>query len=251
MQTAYTVEPRARNMGTYLQVESVVTGYGKARVLHHVSLKVDRGAIVCLLGSNGAGKTTLMRAVVGLLPCWSGRIVFKEEDITPLSPDKRIRLGIAYSPEGRNIFANLTTLENLYVGGYIIRNKRFLLSNVADTLELFPRLRDRLHQPAGSLSGGEQQMLAIARALMSNPQLLLLDEPSLGLAPLVVEEIYKKIVRINSEAHVSVLVVEQNVDFALRTAKYGYVLEKGAIVLEGQSSELLSHPLIQQAYLGV
>ncbi|MEM2567807.1 MAG: ABC transporter ATP-binding protein [Candidatus Bathyarchaeia archaeon] len=251
MQNAYATEDKNTEENGWLCVDQVVSGYGKARVLHSVSLNVEQGAVVCLLGPNGAGKTTLMRTIVGLLPCWLGRIVFNNQDITHTPPDKRVRLGIAYSPEGRNIFANLTVLENLRMGGYIIRNRQLLAKNILEAFDLFPRLKERQHQTAGSLSGGEQQMLAIARALMSNPLLLLLDEPSLGLAPIVVEEIYKKIAQINNDKKTSILLVEQNVDLALSIAKHGYVLEKGEITLTGRALDLLSHPFVQQSYLGV
>lgn len=249
MHNACAAETRTERDG-WLHIDRVVSGYGKARVLHSVSLDVGEGAIVCLLGPNGAGKTTLMRTILGLLPCWSGKIVFKNHDITNALPDRRVRLGIAYSPEGRNVFANLTVLENLYMGGYLIKNRHIRSKNISELFTLFPRLKERQSQIAGSLSGGEQQMLAIARALMSNPQLLLLDEPSLGLAPIVVEEIYKKVAQINTEKNTGILLVEQNVDLALGIAKYGYVLEKGEITLTGHASDLLSHPFIQQSYLG-
>ena len=233
-----------------LTVHNLVAGYGKALVLNHISLTVDFPEIVALLGANGAGKTTTLRAIIGLIPCWEGEIVFGEIRINQLPPSDRVRLGLAYCPEGRGIFANLSVLENLRVGAYTLRNRREFLENLHDVFALFPRLKERLHQLAGYLSGGEQQMLAIGRALMSKPKMLLLDEPSLGLAPILVKEIYSKIVELHGEQKISILLVEQNVDIALTVSHRAYVLEKGQIVLYGLSSDLRSHPVIQTAYLG-
>lgn len=234
-----------------LRVQNITTGYGKALVLREISVEAYSGEIVALLGPNGAGKTTFMRAVMGLVPCWTGKIFLQADEITNLPPEIRVSMGLGYCPEGRNIFANLTVIENLYVGGHTVQNKRKLKENLEEVFSLFPRLKARSRQIAGSLSGGEQQMLAIGRALMSNPTILLLDEPSLGLAPLLVEEIYRKVKQISKEKDVTLIMVEQNVDIALEVANRGYVLEKGEITLSGSSAELWGHPFVQRSYLGI
>ncbi len=231
-----------------LAIESLEVNYGAVRVLKDISLAVPEGRIVALLGANGAGKTTTLRAVCGLAPVASGRIVWEGEDLVGLPAHAIIRRGLALCPEGRRLFANLTVQENLLLGGYG-RNQAGRAQTLAWVLDVFPRLRERLHQRAGTLSGGEQQMAALGRALMSRPRLLLLDEPSLGLAPLLVEEVFRIIRDINRRG-ATVLLVEQNAQAALNLAHYAYVLENGRLVLMGPGEELLDHPHLQAAYLG-
>ncbi len=231
-----------------LAIDSLEVNYGAVRVLRGISLAVPEGQIVALLGANGAGKTTTLRAICGLAPVASGRIVWEGEDLVGLPAHAIIRRGLALCPEGRRLFANLTVQENLLLGGYG-RNKAGRAQTLAWVLEAFPRLRERLHQRAGTLSGGEQQMAALGRALMSRPRLMLLDEPSLGLAPLLVEEVFRIIRDINRRG-ATVLLVEQNAQAALNLAHYAYVLENGRLVLKGPGEELLDHPHLQAAYLG-
>jgi branched-chain amino acid transport system ATP-binding protein len=218
-----------------LALESLEVSYGAVRVLRHISFVVPAGHIVALLGANGAGKTTTLRAICGLTPVKSGRILWEGEDLVSL-------------PEGRRLFANLTVHENLLLGSYS-RDKAGHAQDLAWILAAFPRLQERLHQRAGTLSGGEQQMAALGRALMSHPRLLLLDEPSLGLAPLLVAEVFRIIREINRRG-TTILLVEQNAQAALKLAHYAYVLENGRLVLEGRGEELLAHPHLQAAYLG-
>jgi len=231
-----------------LEVQSLEVKYGAVNVLQEVSFTVNNGQIVALLGANGAGKTTTLRAVMGLAAVTSGRILLDGEDLAGLPPYAVIRRGLALCPEGRRLFANLSVYENLMLGGYG-RPKASRSEDLDWVLATFPRLRERLHQQAGTLSGGEQQMVALGRSLMSRPRLLLLDEPSLGLAPLLVAEVFRIIQEINRRG-ATVLLVEQNAHAALDIAHYGYVLENGRLVLEGSGQELLSHPHLQQAYLG-
>jgi branched-chain amino acid transport system ATP-binding protein len=231
-----------------LAIDSLEVSYGAVRVLRGISFAVPEGHIVALLGANGAGKTTTLRAISGLAPVVSGQILWEGDNLVGLPPHAIIRRGLALCPEGRRLFANLTVLENLLLGGYG-RDKAGCAQDLAWVLEAFPRLRERLHQRAGTLSGGEQQMAALGRALMSRPRLLLLDEPSLGLAPLLVEEVFRIITDINRRG-TTVLLVEQNAQAALNLAHYAYVLENGRLVLEGRGEELLSHPHLQAAYLG-
>jgi branched-chain amino acid transport system ATP-binding protein len=233
--------------GPLLRIVDLEVGYGAITALRGVGLDVRAGEIVTLIGSNGAGKSTLLRAVSGLLRPRRGAIVFDGHDITFARPDQIVRLGVCHVPEGRRIFANLSVLENLQMGGYVRRG------GVSDTLErvlgLFPRLRERLSQAGGTLSGGEQQMLAIGRALMAQPRLLLLDEPSLGLAPRLVQQIFD-IVQAIHEAGTTVVLVEQNAHQALRIATRAYVLETGSLALEGSAAELGADPRVRRAYLG-
>jgi branched-chain amino acid transport system ATP-binding protein len=233
-----------------LRLEDVHVAYGSCETLHGVSLEVREGEIVTLVGSNGAGKTTTLKTVSGLLTPRSGRVVFRGADVTGAPPHRLVRGGLAHVPEGRRIFAALTVRENLETGGFTVRDRRALAAALERAFALFPRLRERSAQPAGTLSGGEQQMLAIARALVSAPRLLLLDEPSLGLAPLLVQEIFREIARINREDGVTILLVEQNAHLALRLASRGYVLETGRIVLEDRCEALLADPQVREAYLG-
>jgi branched-chain amino acid transport system ATP-binding protein len=232
-----------------LEVVDLEVTYGPIRALSGVTFTVPAGQIVALLGANGAGKTTTMRAIAGLVAPRSGRIVFNGEDIQGEPPHAVIRRGLAVCPEGRRIFANLTVMENLLLGAYRRRDPKSLTPDLARIFRYFPRLEERQNQRAGTLSGGEQQMLAIGRALMSRPSLLLLDEPSLGLAPLLVREVFQIIARLNEEG-ATILLVEQNAFAALGIAHYGYILENGRLVLEGSGSELLDDPHLKQAYLG-
>jgi branched-chain amino acid transport system ATP-binding protein len=230
-----------------LRVESLSVAYGAIRALHEVDFEVRAGEIVTLIGSNGAGKSTLMRTVSGLLRPRSGRITFEGVDITTERADRRVARGISQVPEGRRIFANLTVRENLQMGAYLRRGDDSTAFEHA--LRLFPRLRERLGQSAGTLSGGEQQMLAIGRALMAQPRLLLLDEPSLGLAPLLVQQIFSIIQEINAQG-TTVVLVEQNARQALRVAQRAYVLETGSVTLAGAAPDLARDERVRRAYLG-
>ena len=236
-----------------LRLQNVNTFYGDIHVLKNVSLHVAEGEIVALIGANGAGKTTLLTTISGITAAASGAVIYHGEDITRDPPDRIVHKGIAHVPEGRQIFGPLTVLDHLRLGAYI-RYRRESTQRIAQDIErmlaLFPRLRERLHQYAGTLSGGEQQMLAIARALMSRPRVLLLDEPSMGLAPLVVQEIFKTIVRLRDEQRTTVLLVEQNAQAALGCADRGYVVETGKIMLEGTAQYLRENHDVQRAYLG-
>ena len=234
-----------------LEVKSLCSGYESGIVLRDVSLHVDRGEIVCLLGANGAGKTTLLRTISGLLEVKEGEVFFLGKDIRGSRPHTIARLGISHVPEGRQIFTELTVLQNLLIGTYR-RNmkKREILELLEYCVELFPILKERRNQKAGALSGGEQQMLAIARALMSRPTLLLLDEPSLGLAPLVVDKIMEVISGLKKRG-LSILMVEQNVDVSLDIADRAYILRTGRIVIEGTAQELKANEDIKRSYLGV
>ena len=237
-----------RNTGPMLAVQSLKVSYGAVRVLRDISFAVEAGQIVALLGANGAGKTTTLRAISGLTPVVSGCILLEGEDLVGLPPHAIIRRGLALCPEGRRLFLNLTVNENLLLGGYG-RNKASRARDLDWVLATFPRLKERLQQRAGTLSGGEQQMVALGRALMSRPRLLLLDEPSLGLAPLLVAEVFRIIKEINQHG-CAILLVEQNAHAALDIAHYAYVLENGRLVLEGSGEKLLAHPHLRQAYLG-
>ena len=232
-----------------LQVEGLNSGYGKIEILKNISLNVPPGKIVSLIGSNGAGKTTFLMTLSGLVRSTKGRIAFEGRPVERLSPDAIVREGIIQVPEGRRIFSHLTVSENLDLGAYTRRPGPALNKDREEYLELFPILKDRLHGLAGNLSGGEQQMLAMARALMARPKLLLLDEPSLGLAPKMTEMIFHLIQKINQRG-ITVLLVEQNAFKALELADYGYVIESGKIQLQGSGQELLADPQIKQAYLG-
>lgn len=231
-----------------LTVENLHIYYGGIHAVKGISLKVEQGQIVTLIGANGAGKSTTIRAIVGLVRPRTGSIIFKGETIHKMPTHEIIRLGIGISPEGRKIFANLTVMENLELGAYNLPKTEFK-ERVEWIFSLFPRLAERKKQYAGTLSGGEQQMLSLGRALMGKPELLLLDEPSLGLAPLVVEEVFRTIEEINLKG-TTILLVEQNAMAALTIANYAYVLETGSIVLEGKGSELLEDERVKKAYLG-
>src|SRR5215208_1638424 len=232
-----------------LTLDTLNVFYGGIHALRDVSLRVEAGEVVTLIGANGAGKSTTLRAITGLLTPRSGRIRFEGTDITGLPAHQLVGRGISMAPEGRGIFANLTVLENLEMGAYLTRAKATIKNDLDRAFTLFPRLKERSKQPAGTLSGGEQQMLAMARALMSHPKLLLLDEPSLGLAPIVCQTIYHTIDQIKSEG-MTVLLVEQNASAALRHSDRGYVLETGAVILEGAASTIAGDRRVREAYLG-
>ena len=232
-----------------LTLENVNVYYGGIHALRDVSLRVEAGEVVTLIGANGAGKSTTLRAITGLLTPRSGRIRFEGTDITGLPAHQLVARGISMAPEGRGIFANLTVLENLEMGAYRVRDRAQVRSDIERGFSLFPRLRERVRQQSGTLSGGEQQMLAIARALMSRPKLLLLDEPSLGLAPIVCHTIFTTIDEIKA-AGTTVLLVEQNANAALKHSDRGYVLETGAVTLEGSAGAIAGDPRIREAYLG-
>ncbi|MFG1713045.1 ABC transporter ATP-binding protein [Micromonospora sp. NPDC049203] len=233
-----------------LEIEDVSLLYGRIQALHGISLTVDEGEIVALIGANGAGKSTTMRAISGIRPVASGTIKFAGEDITKLRADLRVRRGLCQAPEGRGIFPGMSVLENLDMGAYTRRDKAGIAQDLARVLELFPRLAERRKQPGGTLSGGEQQMLAVGRALMSRPKLLLLDEPSMGLAPMLIQQIFTIITEINQQG-TTILLVEQNAQQALARAHRAYVLETGRIVKSGSGADLLHDPSVKEAYLGV
>jgi branched-chain amino acid transport system ATP-binding protein len=235
-------------MSTVIELKNVNTFYGPVQALRDVSITVEEGEIVTLIGANGAGKSTLMMTIFGQPQARSGAIIYRGEDITNLPSFQIARRGIAQSPEGRRIFARMSVEENLLMGAQVIKYADYD-KNLALVLELFPRLKERFAQRGGTLSGGEQQMLAIARALMSKPKLLLLDEPSLGLAPLVIKQIFGAIRQLNRETGLTVLLVEQNANQALKLAHRGYVLVNGAITMAGPGLELLAKPEIRAAYL--
>ena len=233
-----------------LAVRDLQVHYGRINALKGVTISVDEGQLVALIGANGAGKTTLLNAIAGTVPSSAGSVVFRGERITNKKPHLITRRGIAHVPEGRNIFSELTVEENLEIGAYITNDKATIRRLIEEHYTLFPRLAERRRQEGGSLSGGEQQMLAIARGLMSEPRLLLLDEPSLGLAPLLVETVFELITRINTRG-VSVLLVEQNANVALQIASYGYALETGSIILQDEAKALLTNEQVRKAYLGI
>jgi len=233
-----------------LEVRDLQVAYGAAPALWGVSLDVRDGELLCVVGPNGAGKTTLINTIAGILRARSGRLVFGGHDVTALPPHRFCEAGIAVVPEGRRLFTGMSVLENLELGSYLSPAKAHRKESLAAALALFPALKEKLASPAGELSGGQQQMVAIARALMARPRLLLLDEPSLGLSPLIVRDMFAAIRRINAGG-VSVLMVEQNVVMAMEVSTRAYVLEEGRIVAEGAPDELLARPEIQRAYLGV
>ena len=232
-----------------LVLDAVTAGYGAISVLKAISLRVAEGEIVTLIGGNGAGKTTTLNVICGVVPVRSGKVEFSGSTITGQSPNAVVRLGMAHSPEGRKIFPRMTVLENLEMGAFTRDDKAGIASDLERSFALFPILGERKHQLGGTLSGGEQQMLAVARALMSRPKLLLLDEPSLGLAPLIVARIFEVVKELNRSG-VTVLLVEQNARTALRLAHRGYVIETGEITMEGPATSLLADERVQKAYLG-
>jgi len=232
-----------------LRVENLSVNYGAIKALKKVSCEVHQGEIVALIGANGAGKTTILNSISGILPINSGKILFAGTDLTKTAPHEIVRLGICQVPEGRRVFANMSVLENLEMGGYSLSDKSAVAAGIERAFTLFPRLKERMKQHARTLSGGEQQMLAMGRALMSSPKLLLLDEPSMGLAPMLVEKIFEIVVEINRSG-TTVMLVEQNAHMALSIANRAYVLETGEVVLSGNADELARDPEVRRAYLG-
>ncbi len=233
-----------------LTVKNLSVNYGAITALRGISLEVKQGDIVTLIGANGAGKSTTLRTISGLLKAQSGEIIYEGRNIANLPPHEIVKLGISHVPEGRMVFADLTVLENLMMGAYLQKDKTVIKKELDYVLGIFPRLKEREKQVAGTLSGGEQQMLAIGRALMSKPKFLMLDEPSIGIAPLLVKTIFEKIVEINRQQGISILLVEQNANLALEISSYGYVLETGQIILQDQSAALRQSPQVKSAYLG-
>lgn len=232
-----------------LEVKDLVVSYGGIEALKGISFSVDEGQIVTLIGANGAGKSTTLRAITGIVPVKSGTILYNGEDITGMDTQKVVERGIALVPEGRRVFANLTVLENLKIGAYLRKDTAQIQKDIEYIYKLFPRLEERSWQLAGTLSGGEQQMLAVGRAMMTRPRLIMMDEPSLGLAPLVVKDIFGIISRLSADG-ITILLIEQNANAALHAAHYGYVLETGMMTLSGTGDVLLSSKSIQEAYLG-
>ena len=232
-----------------LEVEDVHTFYGNIEALKGVSIEVEEGECVTLIGSNGAGKSTTLRSISGLTPPRQGSIRFKDREITETPPQEIVSMGVALSPEGRHVFPRMTVFENLMLGAYLRRDDSGITEDLERVFSLFPRLKERERQKGGTMSGGEQQMLAIGRALMAQPTLLLLDEPSMGIAPILVERIYETIAEINKQG-TTILLVEQNANFALDVSKRAYVLETGAVTLSDRSEALRENPEVQRAYLG-
>lgn len=233
-----------------LKIENLVVNYGAIKAIKCISLAVQDKAIITLIGANGAGKSTTLRCISCIVKAAGGRIYYDDKDITNLPPHKIVDMGISQVPEGRLIFSNLTVKENLEMGAYRRKDKHEIKKDMDFIFTIFPRLEERLKQPGGTLSGGEQQMLAMSRALMSKPRLLLMDEPSLGIAPILVKTIFEKIIEINRTLGTTILLVEQNARLALSIANYGYVLETGNIILEGPAKELESNTQVRKAYLG-
>jgi branched-chain amino acid transport system ATP-binding protein len=232
-----------------LEVEEIHTYYGNIEALKGVSLEVEEGEIVTLIGSNGAGKSTTLRSISGLSPPSEGSIRFDGRELAETAPQDIVQLGISQAPEGRHVFPRMTVRENLELGAFLRRDRDGVESDLARVFDLFPRLQERERQKGGTMSGGEQQMLAIGRALMANPKLLLLDEPSMGLAPILVERIYETVEQINNQG-TTILLVEQNANYALEVSKRGYVLETGSIAVADKSDSLRENPDVQRAYLG-
>lgn len=234
-----------------LELRDISTFYGNIQALHDINLKIEEGEIITLIGANGAGKSTALMSISGIVPPRTGEILFKGKPIHELSPDKIVALGICQVPEGRHIFPDLTVAENLDMGAFLRSDRQQIEEDLEYIYTLFPILQKRRNQPGGNLSGGEQQMLAISRALMAKPQLLLLDEPSMGLAPLVTRQIFDIIRKINREHNTTIFLVEQNANLALKSADRGYVLETGRITLHDRAASLLSNEDVQKAYLGI
>jgi branched-chain amino acid transport system ATP-binding protein len=234
-----------------LELRAVDAYYGNIQALREVSLRVDQGEIITLIGANGAGKSTTLMSISGIVPPRRGEILFEGRPIHSLSPDAIVKMGICQVPEGRHIFPSLTVAENLDMGAFLRRDKKGINNDRDYLYSLFPILRQRRNQPGGNLSGGEQQMLAISRALMARPRLLLLDEPSMGLAPLIIKQIFTIIQHINKEQNTTIFLVEQNANLALQVANRGYVLETGRITMEDRGENLLINKDVQKAYLGI
>ena len=234
-------------MSNILEIRDLRVSFGGIRAVDGISFDVEEGKIVTLIGANGAGKSTILRSIAGITKPQSGKIVFSGSDITGQSPDRIVSQGVTLVPEGRRVFSNLTVLENLRIGAYLRRDS--IADDIAYVYSLFPRLKEREWQQAGTLSGGEQQMLAVGRALMSRPRLIMMDEPSLGLAPLIVKNIFEIIKTINNHG-ITVLLIEQNANMALKIAHTGYVIETGHIIMSGTGAELLADERVKEAYLG-
>ena len=233
-----------------LEIEKLEVNYGSIKALHGISLKVPEKSIVTLIGANGAGKSTTLRAISGLIKTGGGTVRYAGEDITNKPAHEIVARGLCHVPEGRMVFANLTVMENLHMGAYLRSDKAGIAQDADYAFTIFPRLKERINQLAGTLSGGEQQMLAIARALMSKPRCLMLDEPSLGIAPILVRAIFDQIVAINKERGLTILLVEQNANLALGISNYGYVLETGRVLFEDNAPALRVNPQVREAYLG-
>jgi branched-chain amino acid transport system ATP-binding protein len=234
-----------------LELKDVQTFYGNIQALKGISISVEEGEIVTLIGANGAGKTTTLMSICGITPIRSGQIILKGQEISKLSPNKIVKMGVSQVPEGRRIFPQLTVSENLDMGAFLRTDKEGIRRDIEQVFTIFPRLAERRNQLGGTLSGGEQQMLAISRALMANPHLLLLDEPSLGLAPLVVQNIFEVIQKINKERKTTILLVEQNANMALKIANKGYVMQNGVIKIADTAAHLLENEEVRKAYLGL
>ncbi len=233
-----------------LEVTDLCVNYGGIKALKGISFSVEEGQICTLIGANGAGKSTALRAISGLVPVKSGSIRFKDQEIAGLDTQRVVERGVVLVPEGRRVFDNLTVLENLKIGAYLRKDSAGIARDIEYVYSLFPRLKERHWQSAGTLSGGEQQMLAVGRAMMAKPKLLMMDEPSLGLAPLIVKGIFEIITRLSRESDTTILLIEQNAAAALKAADYGYVIETGEIKIEGAGEQLLNDPRVQEAYLG-
>jgi len=234
-----------------LELKGIKAGYGKIQALHGVDVQVPQGEIVALIGANGAGKTTVLNTISGLIKPGVGELSYLGQSLVGLAPHQIVKLGISHVPEGRRIFGDFSVAENIEMGAFLRTDKVGIIKDKEYCFELFPILKERHKQRAGTLSGGEQQMLAICRALLARPKLLLLDEPSLGLAPLVIRQIFDMITRINLENRTTIFLIEQNAHLALKTAHHAYVLESGLITLAGPAQDLLGDPNIQKAYLGI
>lgn len=234
-----------------LELKDVRTFYGNIQALKGISISVEEGEIVTLIGANGAGKTTTLMSICGITPIREGAVFLKGKDISRMSPNKIVNMGVSQVPEGRRIFPQLTVSENLDMGAFLRKDKEGIKSDIEEVFSIFPRLAERRNQLGGTLSGGEQQMLAVSRALMANPHLLLLDEPSLGLAPLVVQNIFEVIQKINRERKTTILLVEQNANMALKIANKGYVLQNGLIKMSDTAEHLLENEEVRKAYLGL
>ena len=234
-----------------LVIHKLESGYGEMQVLWGIDLRVDKGSITILLGANGAGKTTLLKTIIGLVKPWNGRIMFDGRDITMLPPHRKVELGLGLVPEGRHLFPDMSVYENLLMGAYTRHAREYLSDSLELVYNLFPRLKERRNQKAGTLSGGEQQMLAIGRTLMGRPRLIMLDEPSQGLAPILAEEVISSLGRLRDETGISIFLAEQSIHLALEYADYGYVLEQGRVVMEGSREDILNMEEIRKAYLGI
>jgi branched-chain amino acid transport system ATP-binding protein len=234
-----------------LKLENVQAGYGNILAIKDVTLEIGKGEIVTLIGANGAGKSTTLMTISGVVKCRSGRIILNEKEIHGMDPDQIVKMGVCQVPEGRHIFPMLTVRENLDMGAFMRRDKTKIKDDIDYVYSLFPILKERRNQDGGTLSGGEQQMLAMSRALMARPKVMLLDEPSMGLAPLIIKQIFQIIKKINSESETTIFLVEQNANQALQIADRGYVIENGVITMTGSAKSLLSNQDIQKAYLGI